>query len=187
MTNETLHTILTRRSIRAYRPDSVPEETIARILEAGQFAATALGIQPWHFSVVTNKELLDRISNEVRSLMAASGIPQMAERAAVPDYHTFYRAPAVIIVSGDANADFSVTDCANATQNMAVAAHSLGIGSCYIASFRLAMMGRRGLAFKKEIGVPDGYETHFALALGYASEDAPEAAPRKENTINYVR
>jgi len=187
MINETMKTILTRRSIRSYLPDEVPQDAIEEILKAGQYAATGLGIQPWHFTVITNKDFLNRISEEVRMLMAASKIPMMEERAKMPGFHTFYNAPVVIIVSGDKKADYSATDCANATENMALAAHSLGIGSCYISSFKLAMMGRRGAAFKKEMGIPEDYETYYALALGYAAGNAPEPAPRREGVVNYMK
>ena len=69
--NETIQTLLTRRSIRSYKPEPVSREALEQIVECGQFAATAMGCQPWHFTVVTDRALLDKIS-------AACGDPELS-------------------------------------------------------------------------------------------------------------
>ena len=98
---------------------------------------------------------------------------------------TFFHAPTVVIISGK-EGRFGLVDCANATQNMAVAACSLGVGSCYIAMFERGFEGDKMADLIERLGVPDGFRPLFSLALGYASGPAPVSAPRKEN-VTYIR
>ena len=169
--NETIKTMLERRSIRAYRPDALPKKLIDEIIKCGLFAATARGLQPWHLTVVTNRDLLNRISN-----------------ATDPARDIFYGAPCVIIASYEQeNEMFGEIDCANAVENMAVAAKSLDLGSCYIACFRRAFLSEAGEALKEACGIPAGYKPTLCLAVGYADGGNPgERAPRREGTVNWV-
>lgn len=184
--NETVKSLLNRRSIRAFKPEQIPQTALNDILEAGKFAASANNRQPWHFTVVQNKELLDEIVEEVRQAILSTGDAQAAERAASPSFHTFYHAPTVVIVSGDESNSFAESDSSNTVQNMAVAAHALGLGSCIIASFRMAFGGPKAEALVKKLGIPAGYRPLFSLALGYKACEDPEAPPRKENSVNFV-
>lgn len=68
--NEVLKTLKGRRSIRAYLPDQIPNEDLQAILEAGIYAPTAHNDQPWHFTVIQNKEKLQYISDKSKELMA---------------------------------------------------------------------------------------------------------------------
>ncbi len=175
--NETIDTILARRSVRAYRPDAVPEEYLNKIIECGLFAATARGLQPWHFTVVTDRSLLDRIS---RACCRAAGAAEYSDN--------FRGAPCAIIASfEEANPRFGEIDCANAVENMALAACALKLGSCYIASFRMAFETDERDALIAALGIPAGYKPTLSLAVGYAAEVPGERAPRREGTVNWVR
>jgi len=170
--NETIKTILERRSVRRYMTIVPPEDDIMQIVECGMYAATANGLQPWFFSVVKDRALLDSISEDSEVYLAEKGmdIPE--------DYDCFRGAPMAVIVSRDETAPFGEADCANATMNMAVAAASLGIGSCYIASFRPAVtIGERAAELCEKLNIPQGFVPCFALALGYSNTPLP---PRKE-------
>ena len=177
--------LLERRSCRAFKPEQIAEESIRAVIEAGRFAATAMALQPQCFTVVQNQALLGRIAAIVKRGYAAMDDERSRQHAANPDYHTFYKAPTVIFVSADPAAKYGEADCANAVQNMAVAAHSLGLGSCYIAAMRLAFAGADGPALKKELGLPDNYAVHFALALGQAAAAPAQPAPRRQ-TVDWV-
>jgi nitroreductase len=185
--NETIKSIMERRSCRAYRPETINDKELSAILDAARYAPSARNLQPWHFSVITNKSLLDRITDGCREAMRASGDPDRIKMAANPAFTTFYHAPLVIIVSGDSGNTFANGDCANAVENMALAAHSLGIGSCIIASFRAALSQPCGGEIKKELCVPEGYTPFFALSLGYPAAPCQGPAPRREGTVNYVK
>jgi nitroreductase len=178
--NETIETILNRRSCRSFTKDPVGEEELGLILKAGLFAPSARNIQPWHISAVTDQQLLGRISDDCRRAMINSGDEGAATWAKKPDFSTFYGAPLVIIVSGDSANKFSNGDCANVTENMALAAHSLGLGSCYIASFRAAFAGDEDEALRLKLRIPEGYTPYFALSVGRRAAD--DAAPRRERT-----
>ena len=169
--NETIRTLLTRRSVRSYRKDAVSREALEQIVECGQFAATAMGCQPWHFTVVTDRALLDRISKACGD----------------PENDTFRGAPCAIIVSAEeSNEKFGDIDCANATENMAVAAKALGLGSCYIASFRRAFESPEKESLFQALKIPAGYRPTLALAIGHTLEEPKERAPRRENTVNWI-
>lgn len=185
--NETMKSIMERRICRAYRPEMITDGELNAILDAARYAPSARNLQPWHFSVVTDQSLLSRITDGCRSAMRASGDPDRIKMADDPAFTTFYRAPLAIVASGDSSNTFSNGDCANATENMALAAHSLGIGSCIIASFRAAFSQPDGDELKKALGVPDGYTPFFALSLGYPAAQCGGPAPRREGTINYVK
>lgn len=125
--NQTITSILGRRSIRAFKPQPVPEREINWILEAGMYAATSRNRQPWFFSVATNQPLLAKITRGALETMRTTNIEQYRIKAQDPGFSAFYNAPTVIFLSGkDAVPDADI-DCANAAQNMCVAAYSLGV------------------------------------------------------------
>lgn len=69
----------------------------------------------------------------------------------------------------------------------AIAAHSLGLGSCYLASFKMAMNTPEGSHLLEELRIPDGFEPLFALSIGYADQPLGKRAPRRANTVTYIR
>lgn len=169
--NETISTILSRRSIRSYTKEPVSREALEVIVQCGQYAATAIGRQPWHFTVVTDRQLLTRISNACGD----------------PENDNFRGAPCAIIVSAEIeNELFGDIDCANATENMALAAKSLNLGSCYIASFRRAFESPERNELMKALAIPEGFRPTLALAVGHTLEEPTERAPRRENTVNWI-
>lgn len=185
--NQTIQVLLERRAIRAYETKAVSREDLETIVNCGQYAATAMGMQPWHFSVVTDRALLDRISAANRQVMLndPNTPAPVKEMAQSDDFDSFRGAPVAILVAGENNNDMTIADCANATENMAIAAKALGLGSCYLASFKVAMCTPEGAELKKQAGIPDSYIPMFALSIGYAAE-APEAAPRKDGVITWL-
>ncbi|MCF0121159.1 MAG: nitroreductase family protein, partial [Oscillospiraceae bacterium] len=111
------------------------------------------------------------------------------EAAKAPDYHNFYHAPAAIIVSGETREvgqDRVIADCANASQNICVAAQSLGLGTCYIASFTFCLSSPLGDFMYEALKLPEGYKPLFAVAVGYPDETPNERAPRREGTVAYI-
>jgi nitroreductase len=185
--NETIQTILTRRSIRAYQSRQISNWDLEAILEAGKYAPSAMNTQPWHFSVIQNPALLTKIDKFVTEALIKSGTPPMAERAKMEGFSSFYKAPTLIVVSGDLTDVLPHLDCALALGNMFLAAASLGIGSCWIHALNLTMKGETAQVLFKEIGVPEGYQFCGAGAFGYGAGEAPPPAPRKKGTVNVVR
>ena len=186
--NQTIKSIIERRSIRSFRPDPVSETDINWILEAALFAATSRNRQPWFFSVVSNRSLLDRMTKGVLDTLRTTNAEDYTAKAADPLYSPFHNAPVVIFLSGRDDIHSALTDCANAAQNMCVAAHSLGLGSCYLRTFRLAFENPElANELNRELGLPAGYSTIFAVALGHPDEDHPPVPLRNRDVIRYLK
>lgn len=184
--NETLKTILNRRSTRAYKPEQLKEEALQNILEGGKYAPSAINEQPWHFTVVQNQELLNRINEACKKSFISSGHPLFAERAKEESFSVFYKAPTLIIVSGQQNTVAPQIDCALAMQNMFLAAEAVGVGSCWIHAIAGIFQGEEGEALKKELHIPATHIPYCSGAFGYKAMDA-QAPERKENTISILR
>ncbi len=184
--NETINAMLSRRSIRSYKPRQIPERELNWILEAAIYAATSRNLQSWDFTVIQNKDMLTKLRDAAADTLRKMGDARSLEKADDPDFSPFYHAPTVIIVSGNDNRNSRV-DCANATQNMCVAATALGLGSCYLASFTQAFEDPAvAAALMKELGIPEGYKPQFAVSLGYANEQ-PATPERRRDVIHYVK
>lgn len=181
--NQVVQSILDRRSVRCYRPDPVPEEDLVTLAALGQLAPTAMDYQAWHFSIVTNQALLGEIKENCRRVLTASPVEAVREMAQDPDFDPFWGAPCVIFISGGGS-EWAVTDCANAATTMVLAAQAMGLNTCYLSGF---LDGFRDRELQKKVGVPEGYEPFYALALGYGNEEPYPRSPRKAGAVNYVK
>ena len=188
--NETLQTILNRRSIRAYEPEQIKEQDLQFILEAGRYAPSGMNTQPWHFSVIQGKDLLDKINGVIKEGLLKSGNPQMADRAKTADFSIFYHAPTLIIVSADPKAATPQFDATLAMGNMFLAAASLGVGSCWIHAISVTLNNESAKGMLKELAVPYGYVIYSSGAFGYPAWEAgemPSPPIRKENLITILK
>ena len=187
--NETMKTILHRRSIRAYHPRQIDEKELQEILLAGQYAPTAMGQQPWHFTVLQNPDMLEKLQVQCKSLFLHSENPDLRAVASREEYHVFHHAPTLLIVSGDTQAITPLQDCVLAMENMLLAAASLGIGSCWVHSvIMLSGNADSAPAFKNlGLGIPEGYEPYAAAVFGYSAIPLPDALPRKPDMVSFVR
>jgi len=184
--NEALQVIYNRRSIRKYKSEQVPEAELKEILTAAINAPNAGNRQQWHFTVVQNKAVLDKVKSVMKENMLNSGLDFMVKRASEPGFVAFFDAPLLIIISGDEKSKFSGIDCGAAAENIALAAESLNIGSCLMTSSEFLFAGERGNELMKELGIPDGYRHVCAVTLGYKEGENPPAKPRNEEVINYI-
>ncbi|MDT8718921.1 nitroreductase [Clostridium sp. 19966] len=175
--NETLKTILNRRSTRKYKAENINDEELNLILEAAKFAPTGMNRQPWHFTAVQNKELLEKINE---------GAKEAIGKADNKAFSVFYNAPTLIIASGDLAVPTSKEDCVLALENMFLAAESLNIGSCWIYSIQVFLNSPKGESVRKELGIPSGFSVFGTGAFGYKAAEA-SPAPRKENTVTIIK
>lgn len=181
ITNPTLETILTRRSIRSFKEEQIAEDQLQTILEAGLWAPSAMNQQPWHFTVVQNKEMLSKINEACRLAFLNSKDKSRAERTKVPNFQVFHAAPTLVVISADEAAIAPAQDSALALSNIMLAAHSIGVGSCWIHALRLI----EDKALLEELKIPANYKIYGSAALGYAQQ-AGKAPTRKEGTVHYV-
>ena len=187
--NEILNAINERRTVRDFKPDQISDEDMMTILEAGHRAPSAWNRQPWYFTVVQKKSLLDRIVETARTALHEYS-PDWVETMpwlVAPSFHYFYNAPSVIFISGQSNVENASGDCAIALMNMVYAAHSLGIQSCVVITALAAFSTEAGPRYLEDMEIPEGFEPMYALSLGYTSKPLPSAAPRKDVFVNYIK
>lgn len=174
--NEVIEMMKTRRSIRKFKPEALPEEIIEQIAEAGTYAATGKNLQSPTIIAVTNKQLRDRISEMNRKI---GGWQE--------GFDPFYGAPAMLIVLADKNVPTAVYDGSLVMGNLMLAAHSLGVGSIWIHRAKEEFESEEGKAILAELGITGDYVGIGHCALGYIDGEEPKAAPRKENWVYYAK
>lgn len=185
--NETIETILNRRSVRVYSEDQIKNEDLELILKSGLYSPSACNSQPWHFTVVQNNEILKMLNIETKKELLKCDDEYFKNFAANEKYDIFYNAPTVIVVSGEKAALVPQIDCAAATENMILAAESLGIGTCWIGLVTYLFRSEKAQEYNQMLNVPDGYEPYYAITLGYKRIADPKPQPRRENTVNYIK
>ena len=185
--NETLKNIRNRRSTRAFLPEQLKDMEMQAIIDAGIYAPSANNQQPWHFTVVQSKDILDRLSVAFKEVAGKSENEYIRRFADNEKFHVFYNAPTVVLVSGDKNNSYAAVNCGAAVENMLIAAESLEIGSCWIGLIAVLLNSEEGIEFVKELGLPEGFKQIHAVCLGYKKINITNAPARKENTVNYIK
>jgi nitroreductase len=185
--NETLEVIRKRRSIRAFNPEQIKDEELKEIIDAAIYAPSATNKQPWHFTVIQNKDIIDDLNKSFKELAKDAESDYVRRVGINENFHVFYNAPTVILVSGDENNHYAAVDCAAAMENMLLAAEAQGIGSCWIGFIAYLLNHEEGKEYLKKLGIPEGYRQLHAVALGYKKINRSIAPARKENTVNYIK
>ena len=165
--DEALKLIESRRSIRSYKPDMVPDDLIDKVIEAGTFAATGGGSQSPIIIAVKDRKTRDKLSKLNADIMGAETDP-------------FYGAPLVLIVLADRSSSTYLYDGSLVMGNLMLAAHALGLGSCWIHRAKEEFDRPEGKEILKDLGITGDYEGIGHCILGYIDGDVPEAKPRKE-------
>ena len=173
--NETLETLKTRRSCRAYKPEMITDEELETVLEAGTWAPTGMGKQSPILIAVQNPE-------DVAELSRIN-----AEIFGKPGFDPFYGAKTVIVVLADAERPTRVEDGSLVLGNMMNAAASIGLGSCWIHRAKEEFESDFGKKILKDLGIEGDYEGIGHCAIGYAAEPLPQAAERKNDYVYYVK
>ncbi len=185
--NETLKIIKQRRSIRSFKDEQIKEEELQAVLEAGLYAPNA-GDQAWYFTVVQNKELLDRLNIAAKEAAKQHEFEHLKELGYNENFNCLYGAPTLVIVSGNEHAPVPLdADCAAATQNLLLAAESIGLGSCWIFFVLLAFDSPQGLELRKELKMSEGYKPYYSAVFGYKKDTVVYVPDRKPNLITYIR
>jgi len=185
--NETLKIIKQRRSIRSFKDEQIKDEELEAVLEAGLYAPNAGG-QAWHFTVIQNKALLERLNLAAKEAAKQMDMEHLKALGNNVEFNCLYGAPTLIIVSGNKQVPIPLdADCAAATENMLIAAESLGIGSCWIFFVMLAFYSVEGAELRKELKIPEGYKIYNSAVLGYKGGAAVKAVERKAGLITYIK
>lgn len=171
--SEVFDALLTRRSVRKYKPEMPPKEAIEQIVLAGTYAASGMGKQSPIILAVTNPEVrakLEALNGEI------SGRPNPQ----------FYGAPVALVVLADKNVPTYVYDGSLVIGNMMLAAHDLGLGSCWVHRAKQTFETEYGKELLASLGIEGEYEGIGNLIVGYADDEIPSAKPRKENWVYFV-
>ncbi|HAU32403.1 MAG: Nitroreductase [Desulfotomaculum sp. 46_296] len=185
--NEIINVIKRRRSIRKFKTEQITDLEMQEILKSALLAPNAMNRQKLHFTVIQNKDLLDKMVKRIKENMLESRIGLLIDKASAPDYNTFYNAPTVILISGEEKAPFIQIDCGAAAQNITLASESLNIGSCLITSSGYLFSTFRDNDLKKELGIPAGYSHICTVALGYKTGEDPPTPPRNPDVVNHIK
>ncbi len=181
--------IKTRRSVRNYADRPVSDEVIESIIDAGIHAPTGLGLQPWRFVVIRDKDIMKQMSTHCKPklLKQLEGVnidaaAQFKKMLRSEEFDIFYNAPVLIIVLGNKNAPTADFDCAMCAQNMMLAAHSMGLGSCWIGTACLVQDNPEML---HKLKIPDDYKVVAPIIFGYGGT-VPAAPPRNDPVITWI-
>ena len=174
MDNEVLKAIRERRSIRRFKPEQITDEELTAVLEAGTWAATGHGTQAPFIVAVQNpaqRDLLASLNAEIFGI----------------DSDPYYGAPTLVLVFAPKDNDNNYRDGSLVLGNMMLAAHSIGLASCWIN--RVDRMSEREQCqqLMREWGLPEGLIGIGSLALGYASSHPRTVKPRKDGYYRVIR
>jgi nitroreductase len=192
-----------RRSIRAYKPDPIPDEYIRKIIEAARWAPSGGNSQPWEFIVIKKKELKDRIADLfIKSL----GLLREAELTREKEMRIpalvgemmgpgFKNAPVLILLCGDPRVNEAfplvvfkkyghevfISNLASAFLCMQLAAKTLGLGSQWVSAAGNFMEDD----LKELLNIPTGVKIYDMMAVGYPAYQLGPRSPRKIDEMTH--
>lgn len=184
---DVIEAIYHRRAIREFTDERVDKDQIDPLIAAAVEAPNAMDKQRWSFVVVRDRALLKRISDEAKALTltmmgSTPHLSQFREFLSSAQLNIFYNAPALIIVCGTEDDRFVDQDCCLAAQNLMLAAHANGLGTCWIG-FAEAWLNQAEA--KKELGIPANYRPIAPIILGHPRVQPP-APPRHRPDIIWI-
>lgn len=176
--NQVVETIMTRRSVRQYKPQAVEREKMQTIVECGINAPNAMNKQPWEVRVVDNADYINGVTE-----LYKKANPKAAEDPAFKNM--FRNAPTVVFIGHDTKSESSPFDCGLLAENMMLSAWSMGIGSCCLGSPARFMKTPEAAEYLQKLGFSEGYELLYCIGFGYPDE-APAAKPREAAKVKFV-
>ena len=174
MEKKFLEIIRTRRSYRSYQPEQITDEQLNAVLEAGTYAPTSRGLQSPFIVAIQNEELKARLVKMNAEIMGVTTNP-------------YYDAPTYVLVFVPSDAPNGIQDASLVMENMMLAAHAQGLGSCWIHREREMFATEEGKELMQQWGLPEGLIGIAALALGYPNGEPSPAKPRKEGYTRVIR
>lgn len=173
--NQTIQDMLQRRSIRKFKSTPVPSELVDQVVEAGLYAPSGMGRQGTKILVIDSKEWHDRISRDNCKIGGWKD-----------GFDPFYGAPVILVVLADKSFPTCVYDGSLTIGNMLLAAHSLGLGSCWIHRAKEEFAQDDYKQLLRSLGIEGEWEGIGHVALGYADQ-APATPQRKEGRVYHVK
>ena len=172
--NETLRTIAQRYSCRAYEDRALEQEQLEAIALAALQAPSGMNVQPWQIVVITDKALIDEMDVESMRILAEAEDKTAYNRFVERGGKIFYNAPCMFVILQKPG---SGLDCGIVSENIALAAASLGLGNVICGMAAVPLSGEKGESYKERIGFPDGWEFGMSVLVGYAKAAGAPHAP----------
>ena len=176
--------IYRRRSTRRFTDREVGKAPLMEIIRVGTRAPSALNLQPWAFAVFHDRKFLESMSRRAKAHLVATLDPMFelqprSQQYAETDYDAFYGAGTLVVIYASGRRFKPTEDCCLAAQNLMLAAHGLGLGTCPVGFtrpwFDLPEV-------KREFGIPESYTAVHPIVVGYPEGESKET-PRKEPEI----
>lgn len=176
-----------RRAVREYTSEPVDEEQIKALIDAAIQAPSAMNRQPWAFWIVRDQKKLGEISNAAKSHMLRTSPAGLVshhfdETLGNAAFHIFYHAPALILISATEDGQWGTIDCALAAENLMLAAHDAGLGSCWIGFAEGWLSTPEGKAL---LDLPESYVPVAPIVIGHPAHSVPPV-PRRDPEIRFV-
>jgi len=181
---EVFEAIRGRRSVRAFKPEPVSRELLSRLVDAAILAPSAVNEQPWHFTIVTHRASLDMIAAKAKACMLEDVAEQpdhFRQTLSEPEFHIFYHAPALVVISAMPATRWVTEDCAMAAENLMLAAHALGLGTCWIGFAQRWLETDEG---RQTLGFSTGEQAIAPIIVGHPKE-AVEAVSRRKPRVRW--
>lgn len=180
---EIIECIESRRSGRSYTDEIISKETLTDLIKLGTKAATGSALEPWGFVIIQDKEEIDSLSEMTKKFITDNlerypYLQQYSKWMTNPKFHVFNRAKTLLLIYGNPVSHWYVYDCSMAAGNIMLAAHSMGIGTCWIGFAEHTLNTKE---FKEKHGVPEKYELVSALSMGYMK--TKQAPPKRKEPL----
>ncbi|MCL1974706.1 MAG: nitroreductase family protein [Firmicutes bacterium] len=167
MMNDVLNVIAKRYSCRDFADTPLTQTEVKSLVDAALAAPSAVNRQPWHICVITDKALIDELDMEGMNVLANAEDKSTYERIIQRGGKIFYNAPCMFMIASDGS-PYSAMDCGILSQNIALAAHSLGLGNVICGMAGIPLSGPHGDDYKKRLQFPKGYGFGIAVLVGWA-------------------
>lgn len=179
--------IYTRRSVREFTAEKLERGTIHQLIDAAIQAPSAVNEQPWSFSVVSDPQLLARMSTQAKAHLLRTPPRGMEPShlqtvAGDPSVDIFHHAPVLIVISSVTNDQWAVENCSLAAQNLMLAARSARLGTCWIGFAQVWLTTPEG---KSALELPASYVPVAPIVVGHP-KTIPAAVPRKSPDIHWI-
>ena len=176
--NDTLKSIMGRYSCRDYTGAPPTAEQIKAISDAALAAPSAMNRQPWQVIVISDKALMDEMDKEGMRLLAEAEDQTAYERMMSRGGKLFYNAPCMVLVAATDDSRGVALDCGILSQNVALAAYSLGLGSCIVGMASTPLSGPKGDEFRARVKFPEGYAFGMGILFGEAKTSGKPHEPQ---------
>lgn len=172
--NETMKTILERRSVRSFSNKPISEDILKDLVNAAMHAPSGMCRKTWQFTVISNKEIIEKLTHVIEKVLDRPG-------------YDMYKPAALIIPSNLRDSKYGREDNACALQNIFLAAESYGVGSVWINQLTDICDEPEVRSILRNIEIPDEHIVYGIAALGYANPDAPKPVYKEIGKVKFIK